>query len=87
MNLIGVKVKSGFWIPSLMLLKKDITIMIDENKLLAWLQDEYGKFSRDELREYNEYIYRHLRGKMDFIQDLLIEIKQGRFNENQTKDV
>ena len=45
--------------------------MIDENKLLAWLQDEYGK----------------LRGKMDFIHDILIEIKQGRFNENQTKDV
>ena len=61
--------------------------MIDENKLLAWLQDEYVKFSRDELREYNEYIYRHLRGKMDLIQDILIEIKQGRFNENQTKDV
>ena len=62
-------------------------LMIDENKLLAWLQDEYVKFSRDELREYNEYIYRHLRGKMDLIQDILIEIKQGRFNENQTKDV
>ena len=61
--------------------------MIDKNKLLAWLQDEYGKFSRDELREYNEYIYRHLRGKMDLIQDILIEIKQGQFNENQTKDV
>ena len=61
--------------------------MIDEKNLLAWLQDEYGKFSRDELREYNEYIYRHLRGKMDLIQDILIEIKQGRFNENQTKDV
>ena len=62
-------------------------LMIDENKLLSWLQDEYGKFSRDELREYNEYIYRHLRGKMDLIQDILIKIKQGRFNENQTKDV
>ena len=62
-------------------------LMIDENKLLAWLQDEYVKFSRYELREYNEYIYRHLRGKMDLIQDILIEIKQGRFNENQTKDV
>ena len=61
--------------------------MIDENKLLAWLQDEYINLSRDELREYNEYIYRHLRGKMDLIQDILIEIKQGRFNENQTKDV
>ena len=61
--------------------------MIDKNKLLAWLQDEYVKLSRDELREYNEYIYRHLRGKMDSIQDILIEIKQGRFNENQTKDV
>ena len=51
--------------------------MIDENKLLAWLQDEYVKFSRDELREYNEYIYRYLRGKMDFIHNILIEIKQG----------
>ena len=61
--------------------------MIDENKLLAWLQDEYINLSRDEWREYNEYIYRHLRGKMDLIQDLLIEIKQGRFNENKTKDV
>ena len=61
--------------------------MIDENKLLEWLQDEYINLSRDELREYNEYIYRYLRGKMDLIQDLLIEIKQGRFNENQTKDV
>ena len=62
-------------------------LMIDKNKLLAWLQDEYGKFSRDELREYDDYIYRHLRGKMDLIQDILIEIKQGRFNENQAKDV
>ena len=61
--------------------------MIDENKLLAWLQDEYINLSRDELNEYNEYIYRHLLGKMDLIQDILIEIKQGRFNENQTKDV
>ena len=61
--------------------------MINENKMLEWLQDEYVKFSRDELREYNQYIYRHLRGKMDLIQDILIEIKQGRFNENQTKDV
>ena len=56
--------------------------MIDENKLLAWLQDEYVKFSRDELREYNEYNYSHLRGKMYLIQDILIEIKQGRFNGN-----
>ena len=56
--------------------------MIDKNKLLAWLQDEYVKLSRDELREYNEHIYRHLRGKMDLIQDILIEIKQGRFNGN-----
>ena len=65
----------------------EISIVIDKNKLLAWLQDEYVKLSHDELREYNEYIYRHLRGKMDLIQDILIEIKQGRFNENQTKDV
>ena len=61
--------------------------MINENKMLEWLQDEYVKFSRDELREYDDYIYRHLRGKMDLIQDILIKIKQGRFNENQTKDV
>ena len=65
----------------------EISIVIDKNKLLAWLQDEYINLSRDELHEYNEYIYRHLRGKMDSIQDILIEIKQGRFNENQTKDV
>ena len=61
--------------------------MIDKNKLLAWLQDEYINLSRDELHEYNEYIYLHLRGKMDLIHDILIEIKQGGFNENQTKDV
>ena len=57
-------------------------LMIDEKKLLEWLQDEYINLSRDELHEYNEYIYRHLRGKMDSIQDILIEIKQGRFNGN-----
>ena len=61
--------------------------MIDENKLLEWLQDKYSNLSRDELREYDHYIYRYLRGKMDLIQDILIEIKQGRFNENQTKDI
>ena len=61
--------------------------MIDESELLAWLQDKYSNLSRDELREYDDYIYRYLRGGMDLIQDLLIEIKQGRFNENQTKDV
>ena len=61
--------------------------MIDKNKLLAWLQDEYINLSRDELPEYDYYIYRYLRGKMALIEDLLIEIKQGRFNENQTKDV
>ena len=56
--------------------------MIDENKLLSWLQDEYINLSRVELHEYNEYIYLHLRGKMDSIHDILIEIKQGRFNGN-----
>ena len=56
--------------------------MIDENKLLVWLQDEYINLSRDELHEDDEYIYRYLRGKMDFIHDILIEIKQGRFNGN-----
>ena len=61
--------------------------MIDESELLAWLQDKYSNLSRDELREYDDYIYRYLRGGMDLIQDLLIEIKQGRFNENKTKDV
>ena len=52
-------------------------LMIDESELLAWLQDKYSNLSRDELREYDDYIYRHLRGKMDLIQDILIEIKQG----------
>ena len=56
--------------------------MIDEKNLREWLQDEYINLSRDELREYDDYIYRYLRGKMDLIQDLLIEIKQGRFNGN-----
>lgn len=56
--------------------------MIDESELLAWLQDKYSNLSRDELREYDDYIYRYLRGGMDLIQDLLIEIKQGRFNGN-----
>ena len=56
--------------------------MIDESELLAWLQDKYINLSRDELSEDDEYIYRHLRGKMDLIHDILIEIKQGRFNGN-----
>ena len=65
----------------------EISIVIDESKLLEWLQDEYSNLSRDELRDHDDYIYRYLRGRMDLIQDILIEIKHGRFNENQTKDV
>ena len=62
--------------------------MIDENKLLEWLQDEYDE-SKHEGEKCMPYgvDYQYLYGKIDLIQDILIEIKQGRFNENQTKDV
>ena len=61
--------------------------MIDEKNLLDWLQDEYNKTANDERNESNDFIYYKNYGKMSFMQDILIEIKQGRFNENQTKDV
>ena len=61
--------------------------MIDESKLLALLQDKYIKFHNDEENHYRDSVCYANYGKMDLIQDLLIEIKQGRFNENQTKDV
>ena len=62
-------------------------LMIDENKLLAWLQDKYTKFHNYEENHYRDSVCYANYGKMDLIQDLLIEIKQGRFNENKTKDV
>ena len=61
--------------------------MIDESKLLAWLQDKYIKFHNDEENYYRDSVCYANYGKMDLIQDILIKIKQGRFNENQTKDV
>ena len=56
--------------------------MIDENKLLAWLQDKYTKFHNDEENHYRDSVCYANYGKMDLIQYLLIEIKQGRFNGN-----
>ena len=56
--------------------------MIDENKLLAWLQDKYTKFHNDEENHYRDSVCYANYGKMDLIKDLLIEIKQGRFNGN-----
>ena len=61
--------------------------VIDEKNLLEWLQDKYTKFHNDEENHYRDSVCYANYGKMDLIQDLLIEIKQGRFNENQTKDV
>ena len=62
--------------------------MIDENKLLAWLQREYEKSKGINRNPYFGTVEKYCAAsKQDFIQDLLIEIKQGRFNENQTKDV
>ena len=57
--------------------------MIDESKLLAWLQDEYeeSKHEREKCIPYG-FDYQYLYGKMDLIQDILIEIKQGRFDGN-----
>ena len=53
--------------------------MIDESKLLAWLKDEYESAKDDYISE-SEYEY--FRGKVTLIQDILNEIKQGRFNGN-----
>ena len=62
--------------------------MIDENKLLAWLQREYEKSKGINRKPYFGTVEKYCAAsKQDFIQDLLIEIKQGRFNENQTKNV
>ena len=62
--------------------------MIDKNKLLAWLQREYEKSKGISKNPYFVVIEKYCAtSKIDLIQDLLIEIKQGRFNENQTKDV
>ena len=56
--------------------------MIDEKNLLDWLQDKYTKFHNDEENHYRDSVCYANYGKMDLIQDLLIEIKQGRFNGN-----
>ena len=56
--------------------------MIDEKNLLDWLQDEYNKTANDERNESNYFIYYQNYGKISFMQDILIEIKQGRFNGN-----
>ena len=61
--------------------------MIDEDKLLDWLQGKYTQFHNDEENNYRDSVCYANYGKMDLIQDILIEIKQGRFNENKTKDV
>ena len=60
----------------------EISIVIDKNELLAWLQDKYIKFHNDEENHYRDSVCYANYGKMDLIQDLLIEIKQGRFNGN-----
>ena len=57
-------------------------LMIDDNKMLEWLQDEYSNSSNDELNDCCDYIYQQNTGRMLLIKDLLIEIKQGRFNGN-----
>ena len=62
-------------------------LMIDEKNLLEWLQDKYTKFHNDEENHYRDSVCYANYGKIDLIKDLLIEIKQGRFNENKTKDV
>ena len=56
--------------------------MIDEKNLLDWLQGEYNKAANDEDNECNDFIYYQNHGKMSLLQDILIEIKQGRFNGN-----
>ena len=57
-------------------------LMIDEKNLLDWLQDKYTKFHNDEENHYRDSVCYANYGKMDLIQDLLIEIKHGRFNGN-----
>ena len=62
--------------------------MIDEKNLLDWLQREYEKQAGINRNPYFGKLEKYCAtSKKDLIQDLLIEIKQGRFNENQTKDV
>ena len=57
-------------------------LMIDEKNLLEWLLDKYTKFHNDEENHYRDSVCYANYGKRDLIQDLLIEIKQGRFNGN-----
>ena len=57
--------------------------MIDENKLLAWLQIEYEKQAGINRNPYFGKLEKYCAtSKKDLIQDLIIEIKQGRFNGN-----
>ena len=57
--------------------------MIDENKLLEWLQREYEE-SKHECEKCIPYgfDYQYSYGKIDLIQDILNEIKAGNFNGN-----
>ena len=57
--------------------------MIDENKLLAWLKREYEKSKGVNRNPYSGAVEKYCAtSKQDLIQDILIEIKQGRFNGN-----
>ena len=57
--------------------------MIDESKLLAWLKREYEKQAGINRNSYFGKVEKYCAtSKKDLIQDLLIEIKQGRFNGN-----
>ena len=58
-------------------------LMIDENKLLAWLQREYEKQAGINRNPYFGKVEKYCAtSKQNLIQDLLVEIKQGRFNGN-----
>ena len=58
-------------------------LMIDENKLLAWLQREYEKQAGINRNSYFGKVEKYCAtSKQNLIQDLLVEIKQGRFNGN-----
>ena len=60
-----------------------ISIMIDDKKLLAWLQREYEKQAGINRNPYFGKLEKYCAtSKKDLIQDILIEIKQGRFNGN-----
>ena len=57
--------------------------MIDEKKLLEWLQREYEKQAGINRNPYFGKLEKYFAtSKKDLIQDIIIEIKQGRFNGN-----